>query len=396
MEMVSAHSGNLIHQLVEAQAARTPDAVAIVFHNQQLTYQELNQKANQLAHYLQTLGVKPEVLVGICVERSLEMVIGLLAILKAGGAYVPIDPTYPRERIELMLVDSRVSIVLTQQKHALEQFSLVTQVCLDTDWTASIASANITNLAPPDLSNPLAYVIYTSGSTGKPKGVMIEHPSVTNFVQAINRAYEITAIDRVLQFASISFDVAVEEIFTTLTQGATLILRSQEMLRSIPAFLEACQLLRLTVLNIPTAFWHQICSEFPNVQIPQCVRIVIIGSERALPRWLEAWKQHAPAHVRLVNAYGPTEATVGTTLCDLAGPHAVAVEGRLLPIGKPIDNVEVHVLDTNLQSVKPGTPGELYWRSGISKRLLKSSRPNDDQVYLQTPRHRKSTTLSDG
>jgi amino acid adenylation domain-containing protein/thioester reductase-like protein len=350
-----------IHQQFEAQVAQAPEAIAVVAGRQRYTYRELNTQANQLARHLQKLGVAPETLVGICLERSPQMIVALLAILKAGGAYVPLDPSYPQERIELMLEDSQVPVVLTQEQYAESlPTETATVLCLDSAWSLIEAESpdNLDSLAQ---TNNLAYVIYTSGSTGKPKGVMIEQHSLANFVQAINRYYDILPSDRVLQFASISFDVAVEEIFTTLVQGATLILRSQDMVRSVQAFLQTCESLQLTVLNLPTAFWHKICVELPLLKFPESVRLVIIGSERAVPRWLEVWKECVSPQVRLINAYGPTEATVGSTICDLAGPDAIKIEGsRTLPIGKPIDNVQTYVLDADLKPVSVGVTGELY------------------------------------
>ncbi|MGG6267240.1 amino acid adenylation domain-containing protein [Leptolyngbya sp. AN03gr2] len=346
-----------VHDLFEAQTQKDPERIALISSSQTWSYQTLNEQANQLAHYLQKQGVQPETLVGLYIERSPEMLIGLLAILKAGGAYVPLDPTYPKERIALILNDAQISVVLTQKQYASEISSNgATIVCVDTDralWQQESANSPTTTLNPGNL----AYVIYTSGSTGMPKGVMIEHHSLSNFVGAIADAYQITPTDRVLQFASISFDVAIEEIFVTLAQGATLVLRSPEMLRSIPTFLEQCNAYHITVLNIPTAFWHKICAEFPSVQLPECVRLVVIGSERALPRWLEAWKQNVSNQVRLVNAYGPTEATVSTTWCDL---NTVEVNHRVVPIGKPINNVQVYVLDESGQPISTDKPGELY------------------------------------
>jgi amino acid adenylation domain-containing protein/thioester reductase-like protein len=354
-----------IHQLIEQQAAVTPNAVAIAFQDQalthhQITYAQLNMQANQLAHYLQKLGVKSETLVGLYVEKSAVTIVGMLAILKAGGAYVPLDPTYPRERIALMLEDSQLPVILTQSQYASElSFHQASLVYLDNQWS-EIELESSFNLELSITAENLAYVIYTSGSTGKPKGVMIEHGSLTNFVQAIGQEYAVTSNDRLLQFASISFDVAIEEIFVSLVRGATLVLRSQEMLRSIPAFLQACQDLELTVLNLPTAFWHQICVELPLLQFPDTVRLVVIGSERALPRWLSVWRDYVPSQVRLINAYGPTEATVSSTVCDLSGPDAVAVGDRVLPIGKAIDNVQTYVLDAELRPVEAGVTGELY------------------------------------
>jgi hypothetical protein len=212
-----------IHQLFEAQVEQTPDAVAVVFENQQLTYRELNCRANQLAHYLRSLGVAPEVLVGICVERSIEMIVGLLGILKAGGAYVPIDPAYPQERLALMLTDAQLSVLLTQQR-LLAQLPAHTAkvVCLDDASWQIISSESSQNPVNQTTWTNLAYVIYTSGSTGTPKGVTIQHQSLVNFIQAAVTEYELEAKDRILQFASISFDAACEEIFPCLVRGRNL------------------------------------------------------------------------------------------------------------------------------------------------------------------------------
>lgn len=351
-----------IHELFEAQVIQNPDAVAVVSGNRQLTYQQLNQQTNQLAHYLRQLGVGPEVLVGICIERSIEMVVGLLAILKAGGAYLPLDPAYPQERIALILADAHVPVLLTQQKQLQRLFQQDTRVvCIDTEWEAIAqeSQANPVNLAQLE---HLAYVIYTSGSTGKPKGVMVEHRSLASFTQTASCAYAITPSDRILQFASISFDAAVEEIYPCLVRGATLVLRSDEMLSSVPTFFQKCRDWELTILDLPTAFWHQICIALPalNLLLPQSLRLVIIGGERARSQQLESWQQYVNPQVRLVNTYGPTEATVVATMCDLAGLQAVDTR-RVLPIGRAIDrNVQVYVLDQSLQPVPVGEAGELY------------------------------------
>ncbi len=357
---VNCDKHNCVHTLIEKRGLDTPDAIAIASESEQYSYLTLNQKANQLARYLQKLGVKPESLVGICVERSPIAIVALLAVLKVGGAYVPIDPTYPRERVALMVEDSQLNLILTQQQYAPGLSTDAAVVCLDADWSL-IEKETTDNLDVAVQGSNLAYVIYTSGSTGKPKGVMIEHHSLSNLVGALSEQYALTAQDRVLQFASISFDVAVEEIFVTLAAGATLVLRSQEMLRSVPAFLSACEEKQLTVLNLPTAFWHKLCAEFPKVKLPECVRLVVIGSERAIPKWLLAWQANVPSHVRLVNAYGPTEATVTSTLCDLAGPQAVnAIESRVIPIGWPIRETQAYVLNETLEPVSAGESGELY------------------------------------
>nr|MBW4550746.1 amino acid adenylation domain-containing protein [Aphanocapsa sp. GSE-SYN-MK-11-07L] len=366
------HQNQCIHHLFENQVKQTPNAIAVqasggitaIFADQQFSYQELNVKANQLAHYLNRLGVKPEVTVGICVVRSLEMLVGMLGILKAGGAYLPLDPSYPQERLAFMLQDAQVSLIVTQQSLLNQLPDHQAQViCLDTDWS-TIAQERQENLVHPSNPDQLAYLIYTSGSTGRPKGVMIQHRALVNYTEAIVSAYELKPSDRILQFASINFDVAGEEIFSCLVQGATLVLRTDEMLNSVPAFLQQVQTLELTVLNLPTAFWHQVTSELAAapVDIPDALRLVIIGGERALPDRLQAWhqcmNQGVNQHVRLINCYGPTETTIGATLCDLSA--SIKASDREVSIGKPIQNVQAYVLDAHLQPVAIGVPGELY------------------------------------
>ncbi|KST68652.1 non-ribosomal peptide synthetase [Mastigocoleus testarum BC008] len=356
-----------IHQLFESQVEKTPDAVAVEFGSQKLTYAQLNAKANQLAHYLQTLGVEPEVLVGLCIERSLEMVVGLLGILKAGGAYVPLDPNYPPERLGYMLADSGVSILLTQQKlvDVLPKNSAKV-ICLDKDPISTDITCNVSTKVSKVKSDNLAYIIYTSGSTGKPKGVMIEHRSLVNFIEAAKVEYGISSEDKVLQFASISFDVAAEEIYTCLTAGGTLVLRTDEMINSTSQFLQSCRESQLTVLDLPTAYWHQLTSELVTTGeiLPASVRLVIIGGEAALAETLNLWRKYGENKLTqtplLINAYGPTEATVETTtyrFSELRSPHNINSQ---LPIGRPLKNVEVYILDKYLQPVPIGVPGELY------------------------------------
>ncbi|MDK3158298.1 amino acid adenylation domain-containing protein [Kamptonema cortianum] len=345
--------GCLLEQFT-AQVAAKPDAVAIESGEGKLTYGELNAKTNQLARYLQQLGVKPDTLVGVCLGRSPLQMIAILAILKAGGAYVPLDPEYPTERLSLILSDAQISLVLTQTDIAntLPAENLH-YLCLDTEESviATQASDNLENRAT---ASHLAYIIYTSGSTGKPKGVAIERQSLANYTEAAIAAYQIARGDRILQFASISFDAAAEEIFPTLLQGATLVLRTEEMLSSIPQFLQTCQAWQITVLDLPTAFWHQLVAELPALNLPDSLRLVIIGGEAALPEALATWHQYASPDIRLVNSYGPTEATIVTTLCDLS-PSVTGV-----PIGKPVRNAQTYVLDAQLQPVPIGIPGELY------------------------------------
>ena len=349
-----------IHHLFEEQVERTPNAVAVVFEEERLTYRELNSRANQLAHYLQSLGVKPEVLVGICIERSLSMIVGLLGILKAGGAYVPLDPSYPSDRIGFMLEDSRLSLLLTSEKLVARlPENKARVVLLDKDWSV-ISRQSSDKIASQAKQNFLAYVIYTSGSTGKPKGVEIEHRSLSNFVQAAQTEYGINKGDLVLQFASISFDTAAEEIYPCLVSGGTLILRTERMLNSASTFMQTCREWGITVLDLPTAYWQQIMAELEySVErvLPDSVRLVIIGGERVLLESVKNWQQQVGVYPQLVNSYGPTEATVIATLQKIT--PSVTIEQEV-PIGRALANVQIYILDAHLQPVPIGVPGEIH------------------------------------
>jgi amino acid adenylation domain-containing protein len=351
-----------IHQLFEEQVRRTPDAVAVVWENQQLTYSELNCRANQLAHYLKSLGVGADVLVGLCVERSLSMIVGLFGILKAGGAYVPLDPEYPQERLRLMIEDAQLSLLLTQQRLVEKLPQHQAQfICLDTDWQ-SISQSSDFDLVNSTSSENLAYVIYTSGSTGKPKGVMIKHQSLVNYTQRVIVEYELKNCDHILQFASISFDVAAEEIYPTLSCGATLMLRTDEILNSVQMFVQKCRDWNLTVLSLPTAYWHQLTFELAsaNLRLPDTIRLIIFGGEEALEQRLRMWQQHIGNYPQLINTYGPTEATVAVTLCKLLDSATTEIDQQKIPIGRPIHNTQIYILDQYLQPVPIGVAGELH------------------------------------
>ncbi|MBD0304901.1 MAG: AMP-binding protein, partial [Tolypothrix sp. T3-bin4] len=245
-----------IHQLFEQQVELTPDAVAVVYENQQLTYSELNAKANQLAHYLRSLGVKPEVKVGICVERSLEMVIGLLAILKAGGAYVPLDPNYPQQRLEYILQNTQAPVLLTQASlvKVLPQHQAQV-VCLDTDWHL-IAQQSQANLFSQVTTENLAYIIYTSGSTGKPKGVQIPHIALSNFLYSMRQAPGLTSEDKLLAVTTYSFDIAALEIFLPIVVGACLIVASQAIISDGNQLLAKIKDSKATVMQATPATWQ--------------------------------------------------------------------------------------------------------------------------------------------
>ena len=350
-----------LHMLFEIQATQTPEQVAVVCHGSQITYRELNRRANQLAHRLQALGVGPDILVGICLERCLEMVIGLLAILKAGGAYVPLDPAYPRQRLAAILAECQPRVLLTQQR-LVDNLPAhgVPVLCLDTDWEAS-AGEDEGNPVSGATADHLAYVIYTSGSTGAPKGVMVARRSLRHYAETAAREFTLTPEDRLLQFASLSFDAAVEEIFPCLIRGATLVLRTEDMVASIAAFVHKCDEWQVTVLDLPTAYWHELTTQLEAlpVTLPQSVRLVIIGGEKARGESLRSWQQQVGYRVRLINTYGPTETTVVATMCDVSTFATTPASGDI-PIGRAIRHVQTFLLDRHLQLVPIGVPGELY------------------------------------
>lgn len=348
------------YQLFEAQAERTPDAIALIASGEKLNYAELNTRANQWARRLRGLGVGPESVVGICLERSVEMVVAVLAVHKAGGAYLPLDPQHPRERLAFMIEDCGCSLVLTQQRLAESLASTgIRQLRIDTDWPQA-AYENTENLPGVAEAEHLAYVIYTSGSTGKPKGVMIDHRALTNYAAAVIVGYGVKREDRVLQFAALSFDASVMEIFQTLCCGATLVLRSEEMIATPSAFWRACRDWQLTVVELPTAFWRELAMGSSADELAQTIslRTVIIGGEQATREAVAAWMKIAPAQMRLINSYGPTETTVDAAIGELRADEFNPL--REVPIGRPVANSQLYVLDQWLQPAPVGVPGELY------------------------------------
>ena len=348
-----------IHELFEARAAATPEAVAVVCEDSQLNYAELNAQANRLARYLRELGVKPDTRVAICVERGLGMMAGLLAILKAGGAYVPLDPDYPRERLAFMLEDSAPAALLTQGRlQNLFEGMAKTMPVIDLDgvlpaWT-SLPDTNLDcrelGLTPKNL----AYVIYTSGSTGTPKGVEIEHGGVCNMITDLGSRYGICAEDRILQFSALAFDVSVEEIFGALLSGAALVLRGDEWITGAVEFWALCENKGISVVNLPTLFWQQLVQENSAV-IPATIRRIIIGGEAVSSKVLADWFEREGYRPKLFNAYGPTETTVTAAIHE---PAADSLSWQA--IGRPIANIRIYILDANRQPVPIGPAGELY------------------------------------
>ncbi|MCC3512101.1 MAG: amino acid adenylation domain-containing protein [Oscillatoriales cyanobacterium] len=351
-----------IHQWFEAQVKETPDAIALSFQGQELTYDALNQRANQLAHYLQALGVQPDELIAISMNRCMEMVICFLGVMKAGAAYVPIDPAYPHERRAYKLRDAAVRFILIQQdlvKFLPEHNARV--ICPDTDWhdMAPYSTENLSLLTTPE---HLAYVIYTSGSTGNPKGVMITHRGMVHHSKAIAQAFNLQAGDRVLQFSSMSFDIIIEEVFPSLVSGATIVLRTEDCISSTRQFLEFIEQERITILDLPTAFWHGLVSGLSLLGVPMSpdVRLVIVGGEKASRALYAEWRQLVGEYPRWLNTYGPTETTVTATIFDpIAESYDLSSEADI-PIGRPLPNSQIYILDENLNPVPDGDIGELY------------------------------------
>ena len=350
-----------IHELFEEQVEKTPDAIAVVFEDKQLTYRELNAKANQLAHYLRRSGVGPEAMVGICVERSLEMIIGVLGILKAGGAYVPLDPVYPEERLAFMLEDAQASILITQTG-PLERLHAknIRAVCIGDDWGV-ISQESPENVAGGTGPDNLAYVIYTSGSTGRPKGVMVTHYNVVRLFESTHQWFYFNDEDVWTLFHSYAFDFSVWELWGALLYGGRLILVPFWVSRSLASFLDLLIRHKVTVLNItPSAFRHLIQEEkafFREGGL--ALRLVIFGGEALQMNILKPWfDRHGDRHPQLVNMYGITETTVHVTYRPLLASDAREAVGSV--IGRPIPDLKVHILDPYLQTVPIGVSGEIY------------------------------------
>jgi amino acid adenylation domain-containing protein len=348
-----------MHELVEAQAARTPSAIAVEHGDQRLTYRELEQRANQLAHFLTRRGVGPESRVGICLRRSLELPVALLAVLKAGGACVPLDPAYPKERLAYMLEDSQTSLVLTQPGLLAEVTDFDAEIiALDAGWNSFFAESRESLRSAVKPEN-LAYVIYTSGSTGKPRGVLLSHRGLVNHNTAAVNLFGITPADRMAQFASISFDIAIEEIFPTWIAGAALVIREEDASLAVGDFLRWVSERSVTALDLPTAYWHELVGELSEstLQLPESLRIVIVGGEKASSAALAAWHKLAGSRVRWVNTYGPTETSVIVTSFEPKNWEEIP---PILPIGRPIANTKIHILDEHLQPLPVGIPGDLF------------------------------------
>ncbi|BAY73751.1 amino acid adenylation domain protein [Nostoc linckia NIES-25] len=370
-----------IYQLFEAQVEKTPNAVAAVFENEKLTYGELNARANQLAHYLQQLGVKPEVLVGICVERSLNMLIGLLAVLKVGGAYIPLDPSYPKERLAFILEDAQAPVLLTQTSllEVLPQYK--TQVvCLDAHWQ-KIAQQSQENLFSELTTNNLAYVIYTSGSTGKPKGVQIPHSALSNFLYSMKQTPGLTENDTLLAVTTYSFDIAALELFLPIIVGGCLVIASREIASDGIQLLAKITESKATVMQATPATWQLLLTAgwSGNNQLK-----ILCGGE-ALPGYLANQLLHRCAS--LWNMYGPTETTIWSATSE------VGSDRKIIPISGAIANTQLYILDQYNQLVPVGVAGELHiGGDGLARGYF--NRPDlTAEKFIPNPFSEKATRL---
>ena len=347
-----------VHRLFETQVEQTPNAVAVVFEGKQLTYAELNSQANQLAHHLQQSGLRPGALVSICMERSIEQVVAILATLKAGGAYIPVDPAYPAQRIVHILTDSQANILLTQQKLIVQlPKNQANVICLDQAWP-DIATQAISNPVAQVMPDHLAYVIYTSGSTGKPKGVAMSHRPLHNLIRWQRQRSRLPLEAKTLQFASFSFDVSFQELFTTWCAGGTLYLITEETRRDTSKLLKFITDASIERLFLPfIALQH--LAEVAEIQgpIPTSLKEVITAGEQLqITPYIESLFKKL-ADCVLDNQYGPSESHVVTAFMLKGGPDSWPA---LPPIGRPIANAQVYILDQHLNSVPIGVPGELY------------------------------------
>lgn len=348
-----------LHQLFEEQAQLAPDRVAVICGDSQLTYQELDTQANRLAAYLQTLGVEPEVTVGICMDRSVEMLVGVLGILKAGGAYVPIDPAYPKERLSFLMQDANVGVLLTQTAIRANLPATAAQIVnLDRDWMSQIPSSD--GFQPSGVTpDNLAYIIYTSGSTGKPKGVQIPHRNASNLLTAVRHQPGLSAADTLVSVTTLSFDIAVAELFLPLSVGARLVLAEREVTTDGSKLINLMSAVSATYLQATPATWRLLLaagwSGKPDLKI--------ISTGEALPRDLAS--QLLDKGASLWNLYGPTETTIWSS-----GYHVESIEAPIT-IGYPLANTQMYILDTQMQPVPVGIAGELHiGGAGIARGYL--------------------------
>ncbi|WP_437590514.1 amino acid adenylation domain-containing protein [Sorangium sp. So ce1000] len=373
-----------VHEQIEEQARRAPSAVAVAFEGERLTYAELDRRSNQIAHFLRKRGAGPDVLVGVCLERSPDMIVAALGVLKAGGAYVALDPAYPPDRLAYLLEDAKVSVLLTSE-HLASHLPCRGLGVVRLDADRAMLDREPADKVPPSAGQApdnLAYVVYTSGSTGRPKGVLVEHRGLMNLVAWHRRRFALSNADRTTLVASPGFDASVWEMWPSLCSGACIYIPAEPLRRSPLELKQWLLEQRITVSFVPTPIAEDLLRlDWPAPAPARCaLRSLLTGGDR-----LRLWP-HGAIPFEVVNNYGPTEATVVTTSCSL--PRGAAADpdaSREPPIGRPIDNVRVYVLDQRRQPVPVGVPGELYIAGdGLARGYLHDPQLTEDR-FLSDP-----------
>ncbi|WP_408030705.1 non-ribosomal peptide synthetase, partial [Tenacibaculum xiamenense] len=346
--------GKTLVDLFSAQVLETPDSIAVVYSDESLSYLELDKRSNQLAHYLREQGVKPDDLIGLCLRRGLDMIVGILGILKSGGAYVPIDPDYPQDRIDYIVEDTGIELLLTSGEGCFvkEGVSLL-NLDSDRELLSSYSSGDLERVLKPD---HLAYVIYTSGSTGKPKGVMIEHENVVRLFKYDFCSYDFSSTDVWTLFHSYAFDFSVWEIFGALIFGGRLVIVPKKVMNDATAFKNLLDKEGVTVLNQTPNSFYTFQEEFLSKPIIKSLRYVIFGGEALNPTYLESWKKKYKEKCKLINMYGITEITVHATYKEIT---EIDVKRSTSNVGNPIGNTTVYITDLDLNLQPTGVVGEL-------------------------------------
>ncbi len=350
--------------LFEHQAARTPDRVSVVFEEQSVTYQELNRRAEQVARYLIDANVRPEDRVGLCLDRSIDAITAMLGALKVGAAFVPLDPEFPSDRIEFMANDAGIRLVFCESKYRprfdsmdrpLQLADLAADLPADACPDSEGVEANRSSDFP---SNPLAYIMYTSGSTGQPKGVQIEQQALTAYCLADIEVYHLHADDRTVQFSTLNFDIAIEEIFPPLLTGGCVVVRPRDRSSNANELLSIVNEHQVTAIHLATAYWHEWVDLMQATQcrVPECLRLMVVTGEKVSTEHYRRWQTLCDHDVEWCNAYGPTEATVSATV--FTPPKGWS--GDNMPIGKPLPGYLAYILTSTGQPVGEGQTGELY------------------------------------